>query len=131
MKIIKYKSQLWGGLITLSDPLTLEQESAFEKAATEAQRERNRYGDSIVTTFALCYLPAILLCVEKWDLKDFPKEPTMLTFPARPIKEVAMLVSRLVQEITTLYTESIDIPNASGPEPTPTQQETAPSPENS
>ena len=130
MKTIKYKSDLWGGYVVLSDPLTLEQEAAFEQAAHEAKKARDKYGDEIISTFVLVWLPAVLLCVEKWTLQDFPEQPTILNFPTRPIKELAGLISMLVKEITALYVESIDIPNASGANPTPLPQETPPSPEN-
>jgi hypothetical protein len=130
MKTIKFKSDLWGGTVNLTDPLTLEQEAAFEQAAHEAKKAKEKYGDEIISTFVLVWLPTVLLCVDKWNLKDFPERPTMETFPTRPIKELAMLISQLVKEITALYVESIDIPNASGANPTPMPQETPPSPEN-
>ena len=58
-------------------------------------------------------LPAVLACVEKWELDKFPESVTLETFPASPRAESHGLVAWLFNEIFTVYIGEKQIPNAS------------------
>jgi hypothetical protein len=123
------------GSVTFSDPLSLEQEAAIERANFHLGRalENIDGAEDGAAIRTLTILPGILECVEKWNLSKIPEEPTVQTWPTRPRNAVVSLVSWLFTEIGKIYTDSQDeeIPNAPAPQPTPTPAATDLSQENS
>ena len=67
----------WKGSITLADPLFLPQVLALRKA-TRAFRELG--DDPILEEMIYVMLPALLGCVEEWNIKG-KDQPTADTFP--------------------------------------------------
>ena len=57
-------------------------------------------------------IPAIIACVEEWRLTNFPVNPTPETFPATPISASMQVIAWLIAEISALFREAEDIPNA-------------------
>lgn len=125
--------QRWAGTVTLADPLTMHQARAIEmsnKTPPEIERlladladlkEKHGEDSEEVKAFnrkrvANIYyddfqLPAILSCVEKWELKDFPETVTLDNFPASPRGDSHLLIAWLFGEVLKVfYGESI-IPN--------------------
>jgi hypothetical protein len=109
-KTVSFTSEKWGGSVTFSDPLTLEQEAAYEYALADYRKALDKGGGLSAQNVAL--LPGIFAAVEKWDLKGFPERITLANFPTRPRQERANLIAWLVEQVSTLYKESQDIPNA-------------------
>ena len=66
-------------------------------------------------------LPAIFACVEKWDLSNFPKEPSPQNFPMSPREDSHKLIDWLFSEIKKVYYGEAEIPNESSPTLTGTQ----------
>lgn len=59
------------------------------------------------------FLPAICLCVEKWELEGLPENVTPDNFPMTPRVDSSALVNWLWSELDKIYTGEIDIPNES------------------
>ena len=134
-KVLQRKMEPFTGSVTLSDPLSLEQEAAVERANYHLERAiENIDGEADgVSIRTLAILPGVLACVEKWNIAGIPENPTIQTWPTRPRNAVVSLVSWLFVEIGKIYTDAQDpeIPNAFAPQPTPTPAATDSNPENS
>jgi hypothetical protein len=134
-KTVLYKEEPFVGSVTFSDPLSLEQEAAYERAHADTQRAISQLGGANNGSSAILVaaLPGILACVEKIELNNIPKNVTVQTWPTRPRLAVAALVAWMLTEVSNLYEESTDtkVPNAPSPQPTPTPAARENSPENS
>ena len=99
----------WPGSVTISDPLNISQAMAFEEAINGAKDS----GNPNFTSAAYCHvlLPGIFACVEKWEL-DGLEGVTPDTFPGTPKIASASLIAWLTTEISKLYREADEIPNA-------------------
>jgi hypothetical protein len=113
-KTEEYIDAHFSGSVTFSNPLSLDQEAAFEEAGAAAREVMNRAGNLAPSAIMRAALPGILSCVEKWDLTNVPAEVSMDSWPLRPRVQVADLFSWLMTEITKLYTDSTEptAPNA-------------------
>ena len=116
----------WPGSVTISDPLNISQAMAFEEAINGLQEfratlpkyevtDKNGNKKSVVDTLSAKYrsllIPGICACVEKWEL-DGLRVVTPDNFPATPKLSSARLALWLSDEITNLYREADEIPNA-------------------
>jgi hypothetical protein len=108
-KVITSPVKKWPGSVTLADPLTLPQATAFEDALDIARAEENK--DLTRAKIAGMLLPGICACVEKWDLEGL-EIITPENYPASPKLSSALLLSWLMGEITSLFKEADEIPNA-------------------
>jgi len=70
--------------------------------------EKNRQFHSIADKRQL---PAILACVEKWNLSGIPEKPTMESFPASPRKDSHKLIESIFTEILNVYRGANEVPN--------------------
>ena len=96
------------GTVTLHDPLDMTQAVQVEDAI-QAIRAMDREKLTMLKIAAL-EEPAILACVEKWNLAGLADNPTKL--PATPRKSSAELFSWLWTEISALFEEAADeVPN--------------------
>ena len=113
-KTVTYKGAKFAGSVTFSDPLTLDQEAAFEIANGAYKEAQLRAGTPGAATSARAFLPAILACVEKWQLAGIPESVTIETWPLRPRAAMIELLAFLIGEIGKLYADSTDttVPNA-------------------
>lgn len=110
MKIIKSPSKKWPGEVQLSDPLTFPQVLAFEDALRAVKTAKE---DNLTLARAnYLILPGVLACVERFNLAGLPDNISVDAFPATPRLASAQLVSWLIGEITALYNEAEEIPNA-------------------
>lgn len=101
----------FSGRVVLSDPLTMPQVMAFEDGMQEARVMDE--GKGVLTARRLhTILSAVIPCVEKWELAGLPEVVTPDTFPGTPKMAVAKLIAWIVEEITKLYNEADEIPNA-------------------
>jgi hypothetical protein len=115
-KTITYKGAKFAGTVILSDPLTLDQEAAYEESMGlyREVRERLKTGPVGPAILAKAFLPGILPCVEKWDIPGIPANVTIDTWPLRPRSAVGSLLVWLASEVGKLYADSTDTdtPNA-------------------
>ena len=106
----------WPGSITLSDPLDISQVMAIDEAkdaeydVKPSKAMSAIRGEDLVWTSGLDHarLPAILVCVEKWELENFSVEPK---FPATPRNESHQLVDFLWKELQKIYDGEVAVPN--------------------
>lgn len=98
-KLITSPVDAWPGTVTLASPLTFPQRFAIEDALTVARS----LGEASEARFNYALLPGILACVERWELGNFPAEPTVDTWPATPRSASAQLIAWLITEIVKLY----------------------------
>ena len=109
MKIITSPIKRWAGTVQIADPLTQAQAHEIEKATDlisefrDTLKEGEKYKISQVDDI---HLPAILACVEKWELADFT-----LPFPYSPRLESHNLIEWLFREILAVYVGDLKIPN--------------------
>ena len=69
--------------------------------------------DTVDADFRVLRIPVILLYVEKWELKNFPANPTVKTFPATPKRAAEKLYNWLRDLMSAeIDAEEIDDPNA-------------------
>ena len=110
-KVIVSPVKRFAGRVVLSDPLTMPQVMAFEDAMSEA-REMNE-AEGVLTSRRLhVILSGVIQCVEKWEVDGIPETVTPDTFPGTPKMPVARFIAWLVDELTTIYNEADEVPNA-------------------
>ena len=98
-KRISSPSLRWPGAVILSDPMTLPQALAWERAIRAVQGSKD---DITITDVNYAILPGICACVEKWELEGL-EQLTPDTFPATPRMKSAELIAWLTGEITRIY----------------------------
>lgn len=108
-KVITSPVKRFPGTVVISDPLTFPQVFAFGDAlnAVDALGE-----NPTILHVRATQLPGVLACVEEWKLENFPSNVTVDSFPATPPKSCAQLIAWLIGEISTLFREAEEIPNA-------------------
>ncbi len=77
----------------------------------EAAGAINKDGRVLLSVYDNILIPAVLACVEKWNLSGFPELVTYETFPATPRRASSDLLRWLWGEIYSVYLGEIDIPN--------------------
>lgn len=95
--------------MTIADPLTMPQAQAIE--ATIKQIEGGENGKTWLSVVDGMQLPAVLACVEKWELSNFPANVTADTFPASPRADSHKLIAWLFAEVFKVYIGEAEIPN--------------------
>ena len=132
-KVLPYKVEPFIGSVTFSDPLSLEQEAAIERANAAMRREMDSLGGIGASAIIAAILPGILACVEKWNIPGIPENPTVQTWPTRPRVAVSALVAWLLTEVGKLYQDTVEpeAPNALPPQPMPMPAAMESSPEKS
>jgi hypothetical protein len=106
MKTITSPVKRFPGTVTIPDALTFPQAIAWEKAGIAASALKAN-PEATDAEYWQAWMPGITAVVETWNLTGFdPQKP-----PATPRLSIAQLVSWLVGEISTLYTEADEVPN--------------------
>jgi hypothetical protein len=118
-RIVNSPVARWAGSVTLADPLNMLQAELLE-AGMEPLKDLSEDGRVLFTVLDKQQIPAILACVVKWDLSDFPNPPTVENFPWTPRKDSHDLIAWLSGEIRKIYFGELEIPNGSEPTPTDT-----------
>lgn len=108
-KVITSKSKVFSGTVTLFDRLTLAQVELVEAALLDTPPVKD--GNVRLTDIDRPRLPALLACVERWDLQNFPEALTVDTFPLTPRRQAHDLVIQIFDEIVSVYNGEQQIPN--------------------
>ena len=112
-KVITSPIERWKGSVTIADPLTLPQAHAIESGLTMPQEGAD--GRIWLSVIDGNQLPAIVACVEKWELQNFPDNVTADNFPASPRVASHKLIEWLFTEIRKVYMGEAEVPNVSSP----------------
>lgn len=109
----KYLKNTWRGTIALYERFTLAQIEAIDKADDDiVAASKAATGKGIrFTLLDKAKLPAILLCVEKWNLTDFPETVTLETFPLTPRRTSHLFIDWVWSEIRAIQFGELEVPN--------------------
>ena len=109
-KIITSPSKIWTGTVTLAEPLFLPQAEAIDTALRVPEGYEGK--ESIpYTVLDKWHFPAILACVEKWNIDGFPDPVTFDTIPLNPRPESHALIDYIWNEIKKIYLGELQVPN--------------------
>jgi len=112
-KVITSPIARWSGSITIANPITeaqaieIERTLAVIKEADERVDEKSNFKDLQHALNKSAKLRVVLVCVEKWELKDFTVDP----FPFSPKGDSDKLITFLFDEILAVYEGDAFIPN--------------------
>jgi hypothetical protein len=96
------------GSVIIADPLNLAQARLIEAGMTQPEGEDGRVWLSVIDENQL---PAVIACVEKWEVENIPEGVTLDNFPATPRKQSHELVSFVFGELLKVYFGELKIPN--------------------
>ena len=109
-KTITSPVKRWAGTVTIADPLTIPQAQAIEAGLEKPEQVDGK--DTIwVSQLDVMRLPAVMVCVEKWELAGFPEVVTLETFPASPRGDSHKLADWIFTEILKVYSGEAEVPN--------------------
>lgn len=117
-KVITSPSKRWPGTVTLYDPLTLPQVEAIEIYLANTD---TKDGEKPLRSYDREQLPALIACVEEWNIENFPVKPTLETWPLSPRRASREFVMWLLVEILAVYNGELAVPNELSPTLTDTQ----------
>lgn len=109
-KTVTSNSKSYPGTVVIRDRLYLAQVELIEAALSVRPPIDN--GKIVMTDVDKPRLPAVLACVESWDLQNFPKPVSQDNFPFTPRREIHELLDLLFVEIVRVYNGEKEIPNA-------------------
>ena len=122
-KVITSPIKRWPGSVTIADPLTIPQAQMIEAGMKQPDAQE---GERVwLTIIDSAKLPAVIGCVEKWELENFPHTVgmqnltgvmpaiTIANFPASPRGDSHKLIDWIFREMLTVYFgEALALPNA-------------------
>ena len=94
----------FSGTVVLKDPLSYPFVLKYEDAVRTVKAAENPEVGVMYAPF----IPLFIEAVEKWELANFPENPTASEFPGTPRGAVFALVAWLIGEITEIYRGSED-----------------------
>ena len=106
---IEIKGKTYNGSVRIFDRLTLSQVESIEAAIYDVPEVND--GKVKLTSLDKPRIPALLACVEKWELSNFPEDLSIETFPLSPRRETHNLIDRIFSEIAKVYNGEQEIPN--------------------
>ena len=101
----------WEGTVTIADPLTIPQAKLIEAGLEPPVDSDEQSGRIWLTVIDEKQLPAVLGCVEKWELENFPQNVTEETFPASPRGDSHKLISAIFRALMAVYSGEAEVPN--------------------
>ena len=118
--VIKSDSKKWPGSVTIVEQLTLPQAELIDDG-NAAQYANPRGGRVSFTAIDKARFPALLACVEKWDLQNISTPPTLDTWPWHSRIENHALINKIWSALLDVYHGEEEVPNESRPTLTGTQ----------
>ncbi len=107
---IEISGKTYNGSVNVRDAFTLSQVELIEAAIFDMPPVKD--GKVKLTDLDRPRIPAILACVEAWEISGFPGNVTADTFPATPRRETHNLIEKIFAQIEKVYNGELDIPNA-------------------
>lgn len=131
-KIIISEVEGFKGRVHFRQPLNLEQVFAIEDAKdnaiqiepsafltklNEVTGNKDEQGEVIKAQWSSradqFFIPALLKCIEKFEVENIPEGVTLDTFPLTPRLRSKNFVDFLWSELEKIYSGEVEIPNAS------------------
>jgi hypothetical protein len=100
----------WRGTVSIYENLFISQVEAVEAALLDRVEVDNE-NKVRLTHLDKPKLPALIACVEKWNLEGFPEAVTKDNFPLTPRRPAHLLVEYIFDEIRVIYNGEITVPN--------------------
>lgn len=107
-KKIVSPSEIFTGSVTIADPITIPQAQLIEAGMKQVEGENGRVWLSEIDGNQM---PAVLSCVEKWEIVGVPEIVTLDNFPASPRKASHELIEWIYRELLKVYFGEAAIPN--------------------
>lgn len=107
---IEIQGKIYNGSVTVYGQFTLPQVELIEAAVFDTPLVED--GKVRLTNVDKPRIPALIACVEKWEISGFPETLTVDSFPLSPRRETHNLIEKVFNEITRVYNGELDIPNA-------------------
>lgn len=95
----------WPGYIIVSDPLTLPQTIAMQKAIRKAEE----LGQVSTDEQNAVLLPGLWECLDEWNIEGIDQDVDM--FPSSPHKESLDFVTWLFNSVREVYNPTEELPN--------------------
>ena len=108
-KKVDVKIGKWVGSVEIADPLTIPQAQLIEQGMKPIDGGED--GKVFLSQIDANQLPAVIACVEKWDVTNIPENATLDNFPASPRKASHDLVDHIWREVLKVYLGEATIPN--------------------
>ena len=93
----------------MRDAFTLSQVELIEAAIFDMPPVKD--GKVKLTDLDRPRIPALLACVEKWEISGFPETLTADNFPLTPRRETHNLIEKIFSAIADIYNGEKEIPN--------------------
>ena len=106
---IEIKGKTYNGSVSVFDAFTLSQVELIEAAVYDVPEVRD--GKVRITDIDRPRIPALLACVEKWEVSGFPETLTADNFPLTPRRETHNLIEKIFSAIADIYNGEKEIPN--------------------
>jgi hypothetical protein len=106
---IEIKGKTYNGSVRIFDRLTLPQVEAIEAAIYDVPEVVD--GRVKLTTLDKPRIPALLVCVESWNISGFPEPLSIDNFPLSPRRETHNIIDRIFSEVANVYNGEQEIPN--------------------
>lgn len=107
-KVISCPVKRYTGEIVLPDYLSIIQYQNWIHAALELRDNPK----ALLVDYDVLLLKQAITLVEKWNLANFPKEPTIDTWPGTPNPDAEELRRWVINEIGKLVNSESELPNA-------------------
>ena len=131
-KIVESSVEGFKGKVHFASPLNLDQVFAIEDAKDNAiqiepsafltklnefQGVKDDNGEVVKAQWSSkadkFFIPALLLCVEKFEVENIPEKPTLETFPLTPRAKSQKFIDFLWSQLESVYAGEVEVPNAS------------------
>lgn len=90
--------------VELIETALLDNKEVFDKAVKDKKAPRYTEVDKPK-------LPALIACVEKWEVEGLPDKMTVETFPLTPRSKSSQFVELVFDAIRQVYNGEIEVPN--------------------
>ena len=113
MKRIESPVEKWPGTVGLRENLYLPQTTAVLDAVDEVGFLKKKDGEQITIKLQdhLTLLPAILDCIEEWNIEGLERPTSEKDFPGNPLGAANRLASWLFNEVFDLVMFGDTVPN--------------------
>jgi len=113
MKLIESPVKRWPGTIGLRENLYLPETTAIMDVLEEIGFFGHDEGEGFTIQLKdhLKLIPAILVCIEEWNLEGLERPTGADDFPGNPLSDVSRLASWLFNEVADIVISGDTVPN--------------------
>jgi hypothetical protein len=112
---IEINTKTFKGSVTIADPITIPMALLIDEAMGPPPEKKEQDGNTKkvwLTPIDVRILPAVLACVEKWEVSGIPENVTEDTYPASPRADSHSVLMDIFNELMRVYFGDLNVPNA-------------------